>query len=468
MQLACYRFRDIGGVSSARLSLDRRTIVVASPECLIHGALMSDAKLTRSVLFYSRTFDEESTVTTATISTNGKFVVGLDNGNVAVYEQIPTGTLGRNFRLLSCPNVRDRLPVWRVEWIGARSLIVVCRHGYFPTCRLIWWNIDREDVPCLNIEKNNINSWCLLEPEQKVFWTSGESVCCTGWTIKAFDSAFVSKILIYGEHILAASLFDSNEIVIINPQTGAIVRRLTIGSANLTCLRTSVNGQYCLVADEAGQAYLIRTRNWSITPLESPSLIKIKDLDGNETIIIVLGEDSLRIYDALSLELLREQRIPDKMRRMRGADLDFTGHLQAEILSLDEDGRILVRWGNRAIQLWNFGKRISQMDKARRSSEDKQGGRLSKAQITRDMKEDLSAYADELEEVAEKKRILNEYAVEGMSEAEMLQYARLMSMEANQFTGTDGVSSRGRSPTNSIVSDDEEFKLALQLSLIEH
>ncbi|PJF18819.1 hypothetical protein PSACC_01322 [Paramicrosporidium saccamoebae] len=457
MQLACYRFRDVGGVSSARLALDRRSLTLATPECLINAVFASDSKLTRSAMYYSRTYDEEAMVSVANISGEGKFAVGLDNGSLVIYDQIPMGSLTRNYSVLAAPPTRDPLPAQRIDWIGPQSVVLLCRRGFFPTSRLIWW--ERNELRCV-IERNDVNSWCVHK--QSLYWSAGGSVGCERWTVKTFDVS-IDRLFVYTNFLVAAALHQSAELVFIDPENGTILKRIAMGS-NLICLKMSADQSFCIAVDETSNISRIVVEEGAIkvTAINTvPLSSRIKDIASDETIVLVLCEDSLQIYDSISSELLREHTIPGKLRRMSGPDLDGEGHLMAEILSFDGRGRLLVRWGLRSVQFWNFGSRIAQIEQSRRALTDRTTNRPTKTDIARDLNEDLEAYEDAREETAERQRIVAEFTVEGMDEAEMLQYAQLMSME--EGTGL-GVEESG-CHTTPADHEDEDLQTALRLSL---
>lgn len=192
--------------------------------------------------------------------------------------------------------------------------------------------------------------------------------------------------------------------------------------------------------------------------------------------LVVCSEDEFLIFDVLSAEVLHSCAIPGRIRRVSGADLDATGHVQAAFVWVDAQwGKILVRWGRRTLHFWNFGTRISQLDARRRPSEDRvMSVRLSKSEVARNLREDLCAYAEEEEEREQKRRLQKAFTLEGMNEEEMLQLAQILSLGDENFRQGTGPSHNGHLPNvrgnhnngvDGIGDDDEEYQLQLAMSL---
>lgn len=195
--------------------------------------------------------------------------------------------------------------------------------------------------------------------------------------------------------------------------------------------------------------------------------------------MIACSEDEFLIFDALSTEVLHSCVIPGRIRRVSGADLDATGHVQAAFVWVDAKwGKILVRWGRRMLHFWNFGTRISQLDARRRSSEDRSMSvRLGKSEVARNLREDLCAYAEEEEEREQKRRLQRAFALEGMNEEEMLQLAQILSLEDRKLRQGRSVShddhlqhgqgshNNANVNVNADGDEDEEYQLQLAMSL---
>jgi hypothetical protein len=446
-QLGCYRFRDIGGVKSAQLSLDRRSLIVTSPECIVHGTF-AGAKLSRSAMYYSRTFDDEAIVTTATLE-RGRLALGLDNGSLVVYDQIPTNILSKGFSKFIIP-CSDVLPVQRIDFISRDWIVILCRRGHFPTCRLIWWDISKSQV-MKNIEGTNINAWNIVNRE--LVWSAGGLLKSSNWESRLFETE-IDQILFLsgGTSLYIASLGRSSKVIVINYTNGVIERRIDLGG-DVVSLTASRDGTFIIAADISGSTFRItpsgEVRKFAVQP------VSIKAIAADATIILVLLEDSLLIYDGASLEPLQRCPIPSRIRRVSGPDIDATGEIRAEILSFDK-GRILIRWGTRNVHFWNFGPRIAQLDKPRRSID--RTPRLNKADVKSDLEDGLDAYHDARDESRERRRIIGEFALADMNEAEMLQYAQMLSLGDSGHTKSVSVS----------ASDDDDIRLAKALSLSEH
>lgn len=182
------------------------------------------------------------------------------------------------------------------------------------------------------------------------------------------------------------------------------------------------------------------------------------------SILNLFSEDQLIIYDSLNFQVLQSCIIPSKIRHSYG-------QITAKIISCDSHGRILLRWGSYNVHFWNFGTRINQLER-RKGSIDRTPHRVGKAEIARNLRDDLEAFNDELDELEQTRRLEEKYSVAGMNEAEMLRLAEMLSLEpmASTKTGPDGAdnNARSRQRTSSDLDSEFEFQLALTLSLSEH
>lgn len=146
----------------------------------------------------------------------------------------------------------------------------------------------------------------------------------------------------------------------------------------------------------------------------------------------------------------------------------------ADILSLDPDGRIIIRWGTRTLHVWNFGSKVPSLDKNRRASTDRTP-RTNKKEISLNIRDDLQAWEDEKAEAEEKSKVLERFALSGLSEEEMIQYAQLLSMTDNRAGSPSKAMRPSHLPNNlqkphsphESSSDDADLQLALRLSLLE-
>lgn len=167
--------------------------------------------------------------------------------------------------------------------------------------------------------------------------------------------------------------------------------------------------------------------------------------------------------------------IPGRSRRVSGADLDDQGKLRAQFLYFDGFGHLLVRWGLRTVHFWNFSHSLPYLAADRARLTEKFSSRPTKADIACNLQEDLAAYEDERSEKIEYQRILSEYSLAGLSEAEMLQYAQLISLEQSLESAPPhsicAASSTPPTPLapvhNNASNDDYDLQLAIQLSLSE-
>lgn len=183
------------------------------------------------------------------------------------------------------------------------------------------------------------------------------------------------------------------------------------------------------------------------------------------------SEDEFLVFDAISAELLHSCAIPGRIRRVSGADLDAAGRVQAAFVWVDSRrGKVLVRWGRRTLHFWNFGTRLSQLESRRRPSEDRATTvRSSRGSVARDLKEDLCAYADEEAEREQRRQLQQTFALEGMSEEEMLQLAQVLSLggEGSAHPAHSARSAQGPQPGASDAEDEYQLQLAMTLSLSE-
>lgn len=527
-QLACYRFRDLGGVRGARLALDSRSLLVATGEAIVGGKLRDDAHLQRAVLYYPTAGEavasDGGTVAAALVPADGgatlqvtcarlgpqqELAIGYEDGSVRLFPRISATTpLNKGFIRIKAPSslhdtrgsAISSLPVQKIEWVAPHILAILCRRGSFPSCRLTIWSVSPSDVPrvlCSLESMMNMVDWCLLptapspspeDPTYNVILSDGTTITSTAqdWRIRC--PIPVDRLVPFGREIVAVGLEGgearSAAVLFVNPTDGTISRTVTPSrsGAAIACISrlTGEGGdQQLLLADEEGVIHCISTEaggGGGLQMASSSSIIRgrVLDLAGDSTVVLALGQDSLYLFDTLGLQLLRSLPIPGRIRRAAGHDLDPQGRLKASILSFDHRGRVLVQWGSRSLHLWNFGPRISQMSRAggRRNSAPERTPRAARAEISLNLREDLDAFHDEQEERLQMATMQQKFALEGLTEAEMVQYAQLLSLEE----GGGDSSSGGRRPPGSptrrgarppVDSSDAELQLALQLSLRE-
>ncbi len=184
------------------------------------------------------------------------------------------------------------------------------------------------------------------------------------------------------------------------------------------------------------------------------------------------------MYDAINFDLLRSHSIPGQARRVSGADIDAEGSFAAKIVTFSSRSHtIMIRWGWRAVHIWNFGRPICSLAAPRRLSLDRTLPRLAKTEVSQNLREDLSSYDEERAERAEQGRLFSEFAVSGLSEAEMLQYAQMLSIAEDTsapFAAGGGDAASGEDlgdaapPLTSRSSQEEDdLHFAIQLSLAD-
>lgn len=471
-QLGCYRFRDVNGVCSARLALDRKTLIVLAHAGLIAGRIESDAHLKRSVLF----FVGEPAVTAGEIFRDS-LLVGHADGSLKLYMTMPKATLTTGFVVLPAPipevDQSFLLPVQRIDWIDQWSVAVLYRHGSFPTSILALWNLKTHSI-VNSVKDNDIRCWSVQN--DLLYWCAGLDLCSSQGRLTVFPSSSncrPSHIFPFGNELLCvAAVGESPELRFF--KKGVFLKRVIVSDYSANIVLVSSTTAMILCSDRSGFVYRIRPvvdsdsndetdLTLCITCLNSTPLSrKIKDLAFDDTIIAVLTEDSLLLYDSLNLQLLQTLTIPGRCRRVNsGCDLNpEDGQLMARILSIDPTGRILIQWGQRTLHLWNVGQALSQLKPLRRASTDKSMRPNRTADLSRDLVEDLDAYADAREEENHMDQMAAAFAVEGLTEAEMLQYAQLLSLE--QSNQSDGPSDRGN-----MEDRDPDLEKALLRSLQE-
>lgn len=449
-QLGCYRFRDVGGVCAARMSLDRKSLIVLSRTGLIAGRIESDAHLRRSALF----FPADPSITAGEMRGDA-LMLGHADGSIKYYQNMPRASVTTGFVLLAAPvsvaHSSFVLPVQTIDWIDQHRALVLYRDRTFPTSMLVLWDLNA----CTMVQSAtsiDIRCWCIVD--DTLYWSSGTTVCTQSSSISLFPvlrEGGPSHMFPFGPPgmlcVIAAR--ECGELMFI--QNGVMVRRERVTGNGGTIVACAASPDTIVCGDERGRVYRIQ---WMANPVDVDALpnagrdkgrlklkitrieggplpARIKDVALDDTIIAVLTEDALAVYDGLSLQVLQSLPIPVRCRRVSGgADLDGEdGRLAARIRAIDAAGRILVQWGQRTLHLWNVGRLLPQLRAPRHPSTDRSARVGRGTDVTRDLEEELDAYVDAREEAQQMNRIVAAFVVEGMTEAEMLQYAQLLSLE---------------------------------------
>lgn len=247
----------MGTILDSRLSLDQRQLSVVSAECLLHGIVSNASKLLRSVLHFSKTYDDDARVSAAAFSRSRKMALGLDNSKLLIYNQIPTSTLSRAYQVYSLPSMQfEPLPVERIEWLSEDRVVILCRRGFFPTCHLLLWSLATGMVE-ESVQTNNITCWAFSG--SSMFWcTTGGFIHSKKWSTQVFTTD-ATRIVCLDSQIAVFSPFNSNKVVLVDSHTGVISRQTTIqnSGAAVVGVFTSNLARYVVLSDENGAIHLL-------------------------------------------------------------------------------------------------------------------------------------------------------------------------------------------------------------------
>ena len=192
---------------------------------------------------------------------------------------------------------------------------------------------------------------------------------------------------------------------------------------------------------------------------------------------ILINSNGIFVHDTLTLRRINKCSFPKYFLKIAGADSANTSDANANFadrfnvkIKLIGDFKFLFIWGNNLAQIWDFNpKRIKTGGSFEKKKSEMDKGLVGNKSIRKYSKYAINSgvkdWNEERKEEDGMELFRGKINIKGLTEEEMISYAKLLSIEAGNNCEDDGIGIVNYEESE--LSDDSDLKLAIQLSLIE-
>lgn len=430
----------------------RLRIALVSPEGLLTATFEGGSKLNRAVSYFDRACKSISASSFEHVSSS--LTVGYQDGTVEIFTN---ATLGGFSRLAEWKvELGPRVTFERIAWLDPRTLIFV-GSGLEETSFHLWDAQEGKQLFEHRVERFSRHLQRIYQVPNHLFWLDSG-------TLHSSKPDFISI-----DSIVDAFPFAINELLLIK-KDGEWLRLRSDGSIETLKIPGKspfVKGyahstDACtrmLYVDEEGWQWLVISRPESehefIRFQQGLHESEIADVYFGQAVLIILRVGILAVHDTTSMRLLLWQPVAQQKKQEAREQGEGQRTCKRLLHVIEEDGLILLQWGPRNVQVWNYGRAMACLQEPTRSLSKGTGRKSSLTQLVRN---EYAEWRAEQDEQAEMERLRCRHNPAGLSEEELLAMALSLSM-------ADGVlSSSSTSSFQEISTDDEELRRVLEMS----
>lgn len=450
------------------------------------------------ILFFDKVFGEAPISFTKFPNPNG-LILGFSDGSLIVFDKCPSKSLLENYKripatLTSSPIKAAYLPFLTVHKIGnCHEFVNLKKQTILTIPELKEFIFIEEKLKIIFITNNG--KVCISSIDEEISGNDVNNVRILS-NINDYNSFNVSynNMLQVNSNWLIVSF--SNRIKVLNIETEEIISSFT--------LNVSISEVHLISSNERFIELFVTSKNeilkLKIDPIgnsleiEKIEKIGIFGLFVNEIFYILVTIDGIFIYDTLTNRIINKCSYPKYFlkyknemeeqsegrwsegrlseaegRRFIDTDLSIRSQTHVKISKL-EGHKFLFIWGKSLAQIWDFNpKLLSKHQKQSNQNSDKgiiPGNKATRKYSKYAVNSGIEDYKDEKMEEDHLKHLRQNLNIEGLTEEELISYAKLISNIDQCNDNCHDDSTIFDSDTTSF-DDDPELSMALKLSLTE-
>lgn len=500
------------------VSITNLTIKVLNLSSLTSAIIRSDGRLDKKIILFFENFFGEAPITFSRFF-DGSLVLGFADGSLVIFHKCPSKSLLlENYKripatLTSSPIKTAFLPFLTVHKTGncyefvnlnEKTILTVPELKEFlfieEELKIIFITIDgsvciynlshEEDSNISDSSSgnssdnsggnssgnmNNMNNTSNMINRNNV-----KILTCTN-----IKNAINSRLLKVNNDWIVSCI--ENIILIINIETEEIISSFIINFTISDIHLISSNLDFIeLLSISTSSGELL---NFKINPIRNSLEIEkiniFKDIFGlfvNEFFYILVTIDGIFVHDTLTNRIINKCSYPKYFLKYENEDEQILhdhhsqNHLNSRVkISKLEGNKFLLIWGKSLAQIWDFNPRTSSSSSSKQSrTTNIDRGLIGNKAIRKYSKYAVNTgiedYKDEKLEEDHLNHLRQNLNIEGLTEEELISYAKLVSKEGDAAVGLDvslDVSLDASLVDDFVTSNDPDLEMALKLSLIE-